>query len=168
MSGTDADRRQLAEGGLREAHSRLSARLSGQDSGDPVISLGEFLTWLYALRDHHRGKRKLTPQTKARSASPDEQTFYALVFARNQIQHDLERTGELVERLIPAGPTQAVRGQSRLAGMMPLSEYRWKTRANLAPTIRNPELKPLYDAHVAGKPILEPIDVAMTFLVGLP
>ena len=52
--------------------------------------------------------------------------------------------------------------------MLPLSEYRWKTRANLAPTTFNPELKPLYDAHVAGKPLLEPIEVAMRFILGLP
>jgi hypothetical protein len=119
MAGTDADRRQLAEEGLREAHSRLNARLSGQESGDPLISLGEFLSWLFALRDHHRGKHKLISQKKAWSASVDEQTFYALVFARNQIQHDLERTGELVETLIPAGPIQAVHSQSRVVGMVP-------------------------------------------------
>jgi len=148
--------RDLGEEGLGEALTRLQARLAGQESGNALVSLGEVLSWLFALREFHG----LQPPR----ASVDEETLQGLIFARHQVAHRLENLAEIVSW--PSTPLGMGHGRSRLYSF--LSELRWKERADLHATDPHPTLETLYDKHVAEKPLLEPIEVATQFVLGLP
>jgi hypothetical protein len=87
-----------------------------------------------------------------------------LIFARHQFAHRLEDLAEIVSW--PSSPLGMNRGRSRVVGFF--SELRWKQRGDLRATQSHPKLEPLYDKHVVEKHLLEPIEVATQFILGLP
>jgi hypothetical protein len=124
------------------------------------VSLGEVLTWLYALREHHKPKLA----TDFRAASPGERTFHGLIFARNQVQHDLVSVAGLVK----VSSLSPIRATSKPGIVGPVTDMRWKPRRKLKRTKRDKRLKRMYDRHVRGKPVIDPIDVAVTFILSVP
>jgi hypothetical protein len=159
MEAFDAHRRRLGESGLSEALDRLRSRIERSDSGDPLLSLAEVLAWLFALRELHDAK--LTAPAKLHQSTEDEQTFAGLIFARHQVAHRLEGVAGLI--FSPSSPIRA--GGPRIVHLS--SDLRWMPRDRLNASRPHPHLAPFYDQHVAGKPVLQPIDVGAAFILGL-
>jgi hypothetical protein len=170
-SVTITPERELGEQGLGEALDRLERRLINPAEGNLLVSLGDALTWLYALEDYHAysmgGWKKFG---SFRDGSAEGQTLGGLVYARNLMTHGLTEVSRLIA--IPGTPVRRVvpgrRGGS-VTTPKSIVYYAWKALADL-PAPRLPEKHGRdtnYVQHVANRALLPPLRAAQLFLTGL-
>ena len=165
----------IAEEGLLESLDRLRDRLQGRSTANPVVSLAEVLGWLYALEEHHRDGLGDGPYFALRSASPEGQALGGLIYARGLFTHSLAEVAGLVTvrpgRTITMGGGGGRRGRGGrgIVHRAAVTENSWKLLLELPPPTR-PETKgrdAYYRKHVEGKPVLPPIEAAVTFITGV-
>lgn len=151
---------------LKERHDAIKL---GSPVGDPLVSLAEVLTWLYALEEHHR--KADANFYDARNKSAGGMTEAGLIYARNLITHQLADVARLV-----AHPGNLLMAQRRMRGrrhgsvsiMPPVREYRWHPLGDLPPP-DEPETygrDAMYEAYVADREMIQPLEDALTFMTG--
>jgi hypothetical protein len=155
---TARGRLQRAEQGLREANSRLRSRMTGADSGDPLIALVEALNWAYAIEEWHRkrmDKKQKDSYYSARDKDPDGQIVAGVMYARNLVVHQLANVSILVG-VYTHTYTATYKGQ-----------WRWRLYHRL-PKPDKPEKwgrDKQYRNRVAKQPVLTTMDSAERFLL---
>jgi hypothetical protein len=148
-----------AEQGLREASSRLRDRITGADSGDPLITLGEALNWAYALEEWHRkrmDKKQKDTYYMARDKDPDGQIVAGVMYARNMVVHQLANVSILVDVYTDTYTDT-------------YGEWRWRLYHRLPkPDPKHPEKygrDKKYKNYVAKQPLLTVMDSVERFLL---
>jgi hypothetical protein len=158
---------QLGEMGLQQALLRLKDSLT-QPGGDPLVALAEILTWAYSLEEWHRVRVQGMGRDYylARDAVPDGQVAAGLIYVRGLVAHQLALVGSLVTRSSQLGVPSAQPGVMQL-GVDNTDEWRWKPLQDL-PGPGKPEKHgrdQLYQAHLAGRPLLEPLQAVERFFL---
>jgi hypothetical protein len=161
---------QLGETGLQQAMIRLKGSLtqSGCAGGEPLVALAEVLTWAYSLEEWHRARLQGMGRDyySARDTAPEGQVAAGLIYARGLVAHQLALVGSLVTRSSQPGVPSAQLGVVQL-GVGNTDEWRWKRLQDL-PRPDKPEKHgrdQLYQAHLAGRPLLEPLQAVERFFV---
>jgi hypothetical protein len=158
---------QLGETGLQQALLRLKASLT-QSGGEPLVALAEILTWAYSLEEWHKLRLQGLGRAyyPARDAVPDGQVVAGLIYARGLVAHQLTLVGSLITWSSQLGVPSAQPGVMQL-GVGNTEEWRWKPLQEL-PAPGQPEKHgrdQLYQAHLAGRPLLEPLQAAVRFFL---
>jgi hypothetical protein len=162
--------REFGKAGLAEAMDRLRDRLNDPSSGDPIISLAEALHWCYALQELQIDLMGRPAFQRLRDGSLDGKIHAGLMYARKLSTHDLVETAQLVSLPAPMvrrGFTGRRGGGVIHTASAPYSRFHWKPLAGL-PVPSQPSGRSKYEAHVAGQPVLPPMEAAEQFLTRLP
>lgn len=146
--------RELGERGLSEAMDRLGDRLG--NSGWYLGPFTEVMFWITALKDVHGNAVDYT--------SPDGERLKALGWARNYAAHDL-LTLAYTDRTSSGILGESILGRG-LLGSGP--RVVWVRDAVLPPRTDERGRRTLYQAHVADRGVLEPLQAAQAYLKGLP
>jgi hypothetical protein len=157
--------------GSREASARIDAPIDRifTGGGGALIwrALSEALFWIAALDDQGRA---LPGYDARRDGEDGGRTVGGLVYARNRHAHNLVTAGEAefivpaptVIQMPPGEPAAASSGRGTVFAM----RARWVPLVALPPPDR-PERHgrdAMYDGHVAGRPLREPLDEAAAWL----
>jgi hypothetical protein len=153
--------------GLDQALDRMRAAIQSQN--DPVtIPFTEALMWLYMLHEWHKSHMGLgkNPEKFAAvcSCSAEGKAFIAVIWARGLLTHAGGDVGGLTMRAMSQmlgpvlfGISWPFLGWSETAALP-------KYQKNLP---RNQLGETLYDVHVSGKPLIEPLEAAQAFVKGI-
>jgi len=171
--------REYGELGLRSAVARLEDAIGRQEGtigrqveGEVLVSLAEVLHWSYALDDHHSNGGKRKSYLLKRNADPDGAALAGLIYARKLATHSLATVGELV---ITSRP-QVILGGAGIAlsrVILPArqeADFRWRGFGDL-PLPGRPEKggkDRMYEQHLGGRILLEPINEGTRFILGRP
>jgi hypothetical protein len=142
--------------GLGAANARLDDAMSPDQplaGYAPVeTALAEALFWIAALDNHFQG---VDPTAYFRRRKRDDRgrTVAGLIYARNRAGHGLE-VAVLLHRSISVGT------DGELTGAVELT---WAPLADLPKRPDPRDRDELYDQHVAGKPLPEPLKVALAW-----
>jgi hypothetical protein len=158
----DAKARDLGEQGLAEAMERLRARMT-MDAFD--VPFTEVLWWIVALKDLHGNGIDYR--------SEEGRTIRALGFARNYASHDLlTLANQDFGRSGFSGASFTGFGMQGSGAVLV-----WTDESRLGPSKweqmpRNvgkvDPKRPVYQSLVAGRYVLGPLEMAQTYLTGLP
>jgi hypothetical protein len=167
-----SDERALGEQALAEAMVRLRAAVAAGDVDHTQISLSEVLHWCYSLEEYHR-----TVHGRAyygsRDQSTEGKTQAGLIYARGLFTHSLIPTAHLVVtipgRTMRFGGGGGRRGGGGMVSVGPMTELRWKNLVDLPlpGKVERNGRDVFYDLHVGGRPVLDPFEHAVLFLLSV-
>jgi hypothetical protein len=150
--------REMAVEGWRQALVRLRESIHGgprRPHPDPNVPLAEAIYWLSVIEDDAVTRIGSARYYGHRDSNSDGQTVAALVFARNQVSHEL---AEPSTQRPTGGYGGSAYGTAPYGGGI---SWHWKSRTELgSPTDEKWGRDVLYDQLVAGRLLEAPLDAA--------
>jgi hypothetical protein len=161
------DQRLLGEQGLELALGRLGLGVQSREPFDYLIPFAEALAWIYSLHEWHRERLDRSSFFRQAQASTDGEALLGIIWARGAVTHRLTNVTEIVMDLTRSG----ILGKAALIvlGSPGIPVLQWVEEANVPAKVKpdryNRDM--MYARHVAGQPLLPPLEVARSFLMSL-
>lgn len=136
----------------------------GRGAAPVTVALGEALLWVGALDAY--GTRLTPDYLQRRDADAQGRAVGGLVHARNFQAHQLLAAAAGV---LSGSTPEVVRGGGNLTitGLALTASFNWVAAADL-PVMRNAQGRDvMYDQHVAGRPLTDPLDDAVAWFSAL-
>jgi hypothetical protein len=165
MSILTPDPRDLGERGLIEAMDRLRDRVSlGGLKFD--VPLSECLSWVYSLFQFHQSRLGKVEFRDLNDSIPEGRTLRALEWARTFSAHELASVAQ------PNLASSGILGMGALGMMMlgagPGPPIWISDRSLVSERSLEDDRRQLYVDRVAGRQLVEPLEIAKAYLIALP